>query len=93
MVELEILVNSRPNIVIAVLYVCSRHVRLERLLPVLSRLLGAFPRLLSDDLLVHGGNGEDLSHGTFPRLLSDGLLLLLEDYDGCLWPRRLVWVG
>ena len=90
MVELEILVNSRPNIVIAVLYVCSRHVRLERLLPVLSRLLGAFPRLLSDDLLVHGGNGEDLSHGTFPR---DGLLLLLEDYNGCLWPCRLVGVG
>ena len=71
---------------------CGRHVGLVRLLPGLSRLLGAFPRILSDDLLINGGNGEDLSHGTFPRLLSDGLLLL-EDYYGCLWPRRLVWVG
>ena len=52
MVELEILIYGRPNVIITVLDVCSWHVRLVRLLPMFRRLLGTFLRLMRDCLLL-----------------------------------------
>ena len=52
MVELEILIQGRPYVVITVLDVRSLHVGLVRLLPKFSRLLRTFLRLMRDRLLL-----------------------------------------
>ena len=65
MVELEILIQGRPYVVITVLDVRSLHVGLVRLFPILSRLLRTFLRLMGDRLLLL----EDYYRCFWPRRL------------------------